>query len=600
MKSSLRIGCASAFWGDTQSAPRQLVEQGKLDVLVMDYLSEVTLSLLAGAKRKNPEAGFIPDVVSALSPLLASIQTQGIKVIANAGGLNAQACAKAIHQLVKQQDLTLKIAVVEGDDLLPEAEALQGQGITDMFSGEPLPTRCLSMNAYLGVQPIVAALEEGADIIITGRVADSALVLAPLVHAFEWALDDWGRLAQGSLAGHLLECGAQVTGGNFTDWQSVSQFENMGFPIAVCEPSGEFVITKPDNTGGLVNALTVSEQLLYEIGDPSYYLLPDVVCDFRSVRLDDLGGDQVRVQGAKGLPATSTYKVCATYLNGYRCIASFLLYGQDAQAKGQCVAEAILTKTSAMISDTLGLGPFTETQIDLLGAGHLSAQSTVSAPEVVVRIAVRHPDKSALELFRREIAQAATGMVPGITGLVGGRPSVSPCIELFSFLIEKERVQSSVQMMGEAEVRIILPQQANGYFEQNQPLFSEEDDVPPVSEVCDVSVPLSTLAVARSGDKGNHANIGVIARQSDYLPYINQSLSESVVAECFAQQLDPVEGRVTRFFLPTLNAYNFLLENSLGGGGMASLRADPQGKAFAQHLLTLPISIPSSLAKELA
>ncbi|WP_330217120.1 acyclic terpene utilization AtuA family protein [Endozoicomonas montiporae] len=435
-KKTVRIGCASAFWGDTGGAAFQLVQGGDLDYLVFDYLAEMTLSIMAGAQLKNPEAGFAPDFIHTLKPLLESIQSKGIKVCSNAGGINARGCAEALASVVEQAGLDLVIALVEGDNLVAQQPAFQEARVVDMFSGQALPERLTSANAYLGAPSVSAALAAGADIVITGRVVDSALVLGPLVYEFGWSWDDYDRLAQGSLAGHVIECGTQTTGGNFTDWHLVKDgYANMGFPIVECSEDGSFVVSKPENTGGLVSCHTVAEQILYEIGDPEAYLLPDVTCNFRNVSLEQIAVDQVRVTGAKGQLPSDQYKVSATCLDGYRSNATFMLGGIDAADKGKVVAHAIIQRVRDIFSRK-GLADFDEVNIEVLGAETTyGAQADCShAREVVVKMAVSHQDKKALTVFGQEIAQAATAMAPGITGLVGGRPKPGPRLCLFSFL----------------------------------------------------------------------------------------------------------------------------------------------------------------------
>ncbi|APC18358.1 terpene utilization protein AtuA [Pseudomonas frederiksbergensis] len=592
MNNTVRIGCASAFWGDTSTAAAQLVEGAQLDYLVFDYLAEITLSLLAGARMKDPQAGYATDFVEVLSPLLTQLSEQNIRVISNAGGINPLACAAALQAACDKAGVPLKIAVLLGDDLQPQFKQLAACGVKEMFSGGPLPAMCVSTNAYLGAPGIVEALRLGADIVITGRVVDSAVVSAALVHEFGWSWQDYDKLAQAALAGHIIECGAQCTGGNFTDWCDVPDYEHIGFPIVEVRADGQFIVSKPDGSGGLVTPLSVGEQLLYEIGNPRAYLLPDVVCDFSQVKLKQHGKNTVHVHGAKGLPAPRQYKVSATYLDGFRCTASCLIAGIDAVAKAHRVSQAIIAKTSEMFSQR-GWAPYSEVNIELLGseATYGPHGQRQDSREVVIKLAVRHPSKQALILFSREIAQAATGMAPGLTGIVGGRPTVSPLIRLFSFLIDKNTCTLEIDLRGQRHPCALPALDHLDIADLPMPFAP-----PKPHGRADASVALVKLAVARSGDKGNHSNIGVMARAPEYLPWIAEALTPAVVVDWMNHVLDPIHGRVERWYLPGTHSLNFLLENALGGGGVASLRIDPQGKAFAQQLLEIQIPVPQSIA----
>ncbi|MEJ7582374.1 DUF1446 domain-containing protein [Acinetobacter baumannii] len=590
----VKIGCASGFWGDTNTAAFQLVHLTDINYLVFDYLSEITMSIMAKAKMVEPKHGYALDFVSrVMAPLLKKIAEKKIKVISNAGGVNPLACRDALQKIIKEYGLDLKVAVVLGDDLLPKHEQLKSQNIQEMFSGEALPEQVASSNAYLGAVAIRDALDLGADIVITGRVVDSAVVLAPLLHEYQWSLDDYDKLAQGSLAGHVIECGAQCTGGNFTDWQLIQGFDNMGFPVVEVSEDGSFVVTKPQGTGGLVSTATVAEQIVYEIDNPQAYLLPDVIADFSHVHLEQVGEHRVRVTGAKGQAPTTQYKVSATYPDGYRVLVSFLIAGREAPQKAQVIADAILTKCERVLA-MRSVPPFSEKSVEILGieSTYGDHAQTLNSREVVVKIAVKHMFKEACMFFASEIAQASTGMAPALAGIVGGRPKASPVIKLFSFLIDKNQLNIEIDFEGK-RYPVEIPQ---GVSTEQLPTLTAGENA--VYQGDEIEVPLIEIAHARSGDKGNHSNIGVIARKADYLPWIRAALTEQSVASYMQHVLDTEKGRVIRYELPGLNALNFMLENALGGGGVASLRIDPQGKAFAQQLLDMPVKVPAHLLEK--
>ncbi len=593
-KRVVKIGCASGFWGDTNTAAFQLVHLADINYLVFDYLSEITMSIMAKAKMVEPKHGYALDFVSrVMAPLLKKIAEKKIKVISNAGGVNPLACRDALQKIIKEYGLELKVAVVLGDDLLPQHEHLKQQNIREMFSGEALPEQVASSNAYLGAVAIRDALDLGADIVITGRVVDSAVVLAPLVHEYQWSLDDYDKLAQGSLAGHVIECGAQCTGGNFTDWQLVQGFDNMGFPVVEVSGDGSFVVTKPQGTGGLVSTATVAEQIVYEIGNPQAYLLPDVIADFSQVHLEQVGEHRVRVTGAKGQAPTTQYKVSATYPDGYRVLVSFLIAGREAPQKAQVIADAILTKCERVLA-MRSVPPFSEKSVEILGIESTYGEHAraLNSREVVIKIAVKHMFKEACMFFASEIAQASTGMAPALARIVGGRPKASPVIKLFSFLIDKNQVSVEIDFEGK-RYPVEIPQ---GVSTEQLPNLKAGENA--IYQGDEIEVPLIEIAHARSGDKGNHSNIGVIARKAEYLPWIRAALTEEAVASYMQHVLDAEKGRVIRYELPGLNALNFMLENALGGGGVASLRIDPQGKAFAQQLLDMPVKVPAHLLEK--
>jgi hypothetical protein len=597
---ALRIGCASGFWGDSEAGAAQLVQHGEIDYLVFDFLAEITMSLLARARAKSPDAGYAPDFVRVIAALAPEIRARGIRVVSNAGGVNPAACRDALKKELDALGIPLRIAIVEGDDLSAQVDALRAADVREMFSGQPLPASLASINAYLGAQPIVAALQAGADIVITGRVVDSAVTLAPLLHEFGWAWQDWDKLATGSLAGHVIECGAQATGGIFTDWESVPGWDDMGFPIAECAADGQsFVLTKPPGTGGLVTPATVAEQIVYEIGDPTAYLLPDVRCDFSGVQLAQDGPDRVRVSGARGHPAPSTYKVSATYPDGWRLLGTLMVGGADAARKAQRVGESILARCRRLLSER-GLPDFSETSLEVIGAESTYGPHSRATPsrEVVLKIAAKHPARAALDLLAREIAPSATAMAQGITGFAAGRPSPSPVVRLFSLLIDRHEVRASVSIDGQAIgfEEVDVAQAAAAVQATPDAAATAAPAAPSNASQPTQRVPLLRIAHGRSGDKGDMANIGVIARSPEAYALLLAVLDADTVARYFAH-VNP--SRVTRYALPGFMALNFTLENALGGGGMASLRYDPQGKAFAQMLLDLPLDVPTALLERL-
>ena len=595
----VRIGGASGFWGDSSVGAPQLVGSGQIDYLVFDYLAELTMSILAGARLKKPELGYATDFVTvAMKAVLKDVVTQGIRVVSNAGGVNPQGCADALAALAAEQGIELEIAVVSGDDvsaLLPQLRQSQPP-VRELQSGAALPERVLTANAYLGARPIQAALDAGAQVVITGRCVDSAVTLGVLMHEFKWQPGDFDRLAAGSLAGHIIECGCQATGGLHTDWDTVPDWPNIGYPIVECSADGSFVVTKPAGTGGKLTPAVVGEQMLYEIGDPAAYLLPDVTADFTQVHIAQAGEHRVRVHGARGRAPTASYKVSATYVDGFKTAAQLTLVGFDAAAKARRTGEAILARTQALFAQH-GFGPYSGTQLEVLGAEscygpHANAQA-LQTREAVLRLAVTHPRKEALALFAREVAPAGTSWAPGTTGAGGGRASVSPSIRQYAFLLDKSQVQAGVHIGGE---RIALPRYDAPVANHAAAPVAQPDKAwatAPAPQASDtVEVPLVRLAWARSGDKGDTSNIGVIARHPALLPLLREQLTEARVADWLAHL---VKGRVTRFEVPGIGAFNFVCEQALGGGGMASLRNDPLGKGMGQILLAVPVRVSPAM-----
>jgi Acyclic terpene utilisation family protein AtuA len=590
---TLRIGGGSGFWGDSADGAAQLVKRGEIDVLVLDYLSEITMSLLARARLKRPELGYAPDFVSAvMEPLARELAGRGIKVIANAGGVNPYGCRDALNAALARLGVSLKVAVVVGDDISEQLPGLRARDVVDSESGQPLPAHTASANAYLGAFPIADALRRGADVVITGRCADSALALGPIIQHYDLQPDDLGALAAGSLAGHIIECGPQATGGIFTDWQQVVEdWPDMGYPVVELGEdfvrTGGFIVCKPVGSGGMVTRETVAEQVCYEIHDPGRYLLPDVVCDFRDVTLADLGGDRVRVHGARGLAPTPDYKACLTYHDGFRCTATVMIVGRDAKPRAEAVARAILARTRRLFAER-DWDDYRATSLEVLGAEAMYGPHARVAHtrEVILKLAVAHDSKDALELFSREIAPAVTAMAQGLTGIAGGRPPVQPIVRLASCLILKRSLTVVVDVAGE-RVEYVAPEQTvRPWSEQPRAAMA----LPVLLEGDSREVPLIRLAHGRSGDKGDISNIGVLARKPMFLPLLACSLTPNAVRRYLAHLVD---GEVERFDWPGLDGFNFVLQHALGGGGIASLRYDPQGKSFAQLLMDFPVPVPA-------
>ncbi len=593
MSKEIRIGGASGFWGESAMATPQLLADGNIDFLVYDYLAEITMSILARARSKDPDLGYATDFITeSLAPNLDAIASQGVKVIANAGGVNPAACGAAIIAVLEARSLDLKVAVVSGDDLMSERDSLARSGITEMASGAPFPAvaTIASINAYLGAGPIAEALRHGADIVVTGRCADSALVLAACMHAFGWQAEDYDKLAAGSLAGHLLECGPQVTGGNFTDWRDVAgSIATIGYPIAEIAADGTFIVTKPARSGGQVSRATVAEQLVYEIDDPQAYILPDVVCDFSGVEIREIERDRVAVTGARGASATDHYKVTATYLDGYRGGMLLSFTGFDAADKARAFAAAALQRGNQMLL-TLGTSALTETSVEVIGGEDQYGDfaRVADTREVVLKIAAKHSTAKGIAALIKAVTGLALATPAGLAIFHAGRPRPSPVVRQFSFLLPKQRVTPALSVSGQA---IAVKPSTGTRFNFASIVRPATPAVPDLDDET-VEVPLLNLAWARSGDKGNRANIGVIARRAEYLPYIWHTLSTAVVAARFRHFL---HGDVERFLLPGISAINFVLHDVLGGGGVASLRNDPQGKCYAQILLATPVTLPKAL-----
>jgi len=451
MKQKIRVAAGQGFWGDLPDAPVRQVEEGPIDYLMLDYLAEVTMSIMQKQKARDRAAGYARDFVPLMKRILPACVERNIKVTANAGGVNVKACAAAVREVARELGLAgkLKIGIVTGDDMLDRIDELISRGIElrNMDTGEPLSTvrdRIQSANAYLGAAPIVEALAQGAHVVITGRVTDTGLTLGPLIHEFGWARDDWAKLAAGTIAGHIIECGAQCSGGNCQyEWQNIPDLANVGFPIAEASPDATFVITKHDSTGGRVNVQSVKEQLLYEMGDPHEYITPDCVADFTTIHLGDDGPNRVRVFGIKGRPATDSLKVSISYSSGFKAVGTLVYAWPDAYAKAKAADKILRARL-----DRLGLH-FDQILTEFVGAnathGPLAGEPPANLAEVQLRVGVRGNDRAAIERFTKEIAPLILTGPPAVTGFAGGRPKVEEIVAYWPALIPKVEIESYVE-----------------------------------------------------------------------------------------------------------------------------------------------------------
>lgn len=452
MKKRIKIASGQGFWGDLPTAPLRQLRGGHIDYLVMDYLAEVTMSILQKQRMRDSRFGYARDFVEVIRDGIGEIRKNGVKVISNAGGVNPHGCKDAVMQVLKEAGAThLKVAVVDGDDILPDLDRLiaENHPLNNMESGEPITTvkeSLLSANVYFGCRPVVEALALGADIIITGRVTDTGLTLAPMIHEFGWKVDQYDLMAAGTIAGHIIECGGQVSGGNFTDWEMVENLEEIGFPIIEADQDGTFYVTKHQGTGGLISEMTVKEQLLYEIGNPAEYITPDCIADFTTVQVEQQGKDRVKVSGIRGYEETPFYKVSASYLSGYKLTSSLVYCWPDAFKKARRAGEILLRR-----AEQLEL-KFSRTNVEYVGLNACSEDpyaidsESGDLNEVQMRISVHSESKEAVNRFGQEIAPLILTGPSGVTGFAGGRPRASEVVAYWPALLKKEAVEPTVTL----------------------------------------------------------------------------------------------------------------------------------------------------------
>jgi hypothetical protein len=594
------IGGATAFVTDSSLGMEQfLAMPDPPRYLLFDMMSEGVIPYVArGAKAAGPAyvQGFVDLFVL---PYLPRVMAHGIRLVANAGALDGHGCAAAIRDGAAREGLYPKVAVVDGDDLRGRAEEFVGRGFADMFSDVPIgeaigSAELLSMSAYVGAFPIARALADGADIVVTGRAVDSAAALGPLIHEFGWTVDDFDRLAAGTLCGHLIECSAQVTGGTFTDWEEVPDWHNIGFPLAECRTDGGFILTKPPGTGGMVTPATCAEQLIYEVSDPRAYIVPDVVCDFSGVRFRQTDVDRVEVTGARGRGRTDSYKVSFTVDDGWRATTVFPIIGRDAVRKAERTGAELVARTERIL-EARQLGGWRRTCVEPLGGeatyGPLAHEAARTTREVVCRVVCDHDSFEGAEVLIREQASIISHMAPGISVPLAN--AITPRNKIGAFLLPKSEVALALHLGGRSTtVQVAL----GGAMTVAGPVTPPP---PPLEDCNGGRVPLIALAYARSGDKGHVFNVGVMARKPDYLPAINAALTDEAVLDHYRHFADDAdEVTLERYFMPGFHGINFVIFGCMQGGLMNCARADSAAKAMAQLLLDHPVPIPAAWRAE--
>ncbi|UCG62387.1 MAG: DUF1446 domain-containing protein [Candidatus Zixiibacteriota bacterium] len=595
MKRKIRIGNAGGYWGDDLSALKRQLTGGPLDYITMDFLAEITMSILQRQKKKNPDQGYAVDFLEQVDECLPLIVRKKVTVISSAGGINPIGMGRKIIEMAQRKGLDIKVGIVYGDDIVNHLYELTaaGERFTNMETGDDflkVRPRITSANIYLGAEPVVKALEAGCQIIVTGRVTDTGLTLAPMIHEFGWAMDDWDKMAAGIVAGHIIECGAQASGGNITDWGEVRSFHNIGYPIVEMERDGEFVVTKHPNTGGVVSEKTIKEQLVYEMGDPSNYISPDGVACFDTIRLKTEGADRVRVYGIRGKPEPDHLKVSMSYEDGWKANGAVLVSGPDTEEKAKTIADVFWEKLNHK---------YEATRTDMLGSGSIWPEKLRSCDsnEILLRFAVRDKSLEKVKDFGKALSTLILSGPAGMAVTTGGRPKPSLVVTYWPALMHRGRVKAKVLVIDsggdEDFYEILFPVRVRSV--QELPLRKPKSKrVKAKATGRSVKVKLGEICYARSGDKGDTCNIGVLARSPQIYEWMIDNLTAEKVKGFFK---GITQGKVVRFELENLHGMNFLLEETLGGGGTRSLMIDPQGKTLAQALLQMEVKVPQTLLK---
>ncbi len=594
MKEKIRIANAGGYWGDDTSVMKRQLTSGPVDYITQDFLAEITMSILQKQKQRDPSRGYAHDFITQIDECLPLIVEKGVTVISSAGGVNPVGCAEKVLEVAKKHKLKIKVGVVCGDDILESIDDLveRGEKFQNMENGakfEKVRPSITSANVYLGAEPVVLALEAGCQIVITGRVTDTGITLAPMMYEFGWGATDWDKMAAGIVAGHIIECGAQSTGGNITDWQDVKSFDKIGYPIIEMEPSGEFIVTKHARTGGLVSEKTVKEQLLYEMGDPALYITPDGIARFDTIELKEVGPNKVRISGIKGEPHTPFFKVSMSHDDGWKASGSILVSGPNVKAKADAFAKLFWKRLGHKYEDT---------RVELVGSGSIwpdsLRDSNCEPNEILLRFGVRDHDQQKVKDFGMLLPSLILSGPSGVA-VTGGRPRPEQVVAYWPALMGRNSVTGRVQTFDTGGIRT----ETQVKFQYR--LSIETVDVTPYRRQNGktpagkpVKMKLRELAYARSGDKGDMCNVGVLARSPEIYDWLVGYLTNRKVKSFFKRI---TLGEVARKRVDNLLALNFLMDGSLGGGGTKSLMLDPQGKTLSQALLEMEVSAPSSLLK---
>jgi hypothetical protein len=615
-KDFIRIANAGGYWGDDPYAlRRQVYGELKLDYISIDFLAEVTMSILQKQRAKDSQAGYARDFINALEPVLEECLKRKIKIITNAGGVNPCSCAEALFTLARKKNLNLKIAVIDGDDIFNAVQTLKNNDVDfkNMETGEcfdQYADKVLCANTYFGAMPVAESLKNEPDIVLCGRVTDTGITLGAMMYEFKWKQDDYDKLAHGIVAGHIIECGAQASGGNFTDWQKVPSFIDIGFPIVECYPDGSFYVTKHPNTGGFMSSQTVREQLLYEMGTPQSYITPDVIADFSTIQIVTTAPERVKISGIKGRKPTDLLKVSIAYDDGFKCSGTLIISGPDVRAKAEMFAKVFWIRLE---SELLKSG--FKTTVDHKNTEYVGDDSTHKGMlkkhdtiEILLKLTARDHNKEKLNVFRKLLPSMILSGPAGVA-VTGGAPTVSDVVSYWPALIPQEHALPNIHIFEQK----IHENKSNKIFEKLKMEWSitkgtSNIETPPtdpwspslisaMSTSRSIRVCLMEIAHARSGDKGDTVNIGLIGRSPECYVWLRENITNEKVNDWFHSLC---KGKVHRYLVPNLWALNFLLEESLGGGGTMSLQIDAQGKTFSQALLRCEVDIPESLLATIA